>query len=346
MEWVSKDGARVLPMDDRSLCCAFSSLPRRHPWKAWVVSYSAQSSLLLLLLTGSIIAPRSGMLIERRLTPLAAIPSPLNHTPQPPRTKLIPPPLPSAEQPLPAKLNAPIEVVPAPTRHPLMPRASLPVPPASAYAPPIHTGVFSTGSSEVPTVNLRPQEVQTGGFGDPNGVPSSAKGNSRPNIAQLGSFDLPLGAGHGNGMGGTQSTRGIVDSAGFGSGIATGGDSGTGPNRGAVRPSGFANQQPVPAIPPRTAIPGSPILPVEIISKPKPVYTEEARKRGIEGEVVLEVVFKASAQIRVVRILRGLGHGLDEAAIQAATQIRFRPAQRDGNPVDTTVILHIVFEIA
>jgi TonB family protein len=90
----------------------------------------------------------------------------------------------------------------------------------------------------------------------------------------------------------------------------------------------------------------SPILPVEIISKPKPVYTEEARKRGIEGEVVLEVIFEASAQTRVVRVLRGLGHGLDEAAIQAASQIRFRPARRDGNPVDTTAIVHIVFEIA
>jgi TonB family protein len=344
MEFFSKDGTQVLPMEDRSLCCVFCSLPRKHPWKAWLVSYSAQSSLLLVLLIGSIIAPRSGMLIERRLTPLVATPPPVNHAPQPPRARLIPPALPSAEQQLPAKLNVLVEEVPAPPRRHLMPQASLPSPPASAYAPPIHSNVFSTGSSEVPTVNLRPHEVQTGGFGDPNGVPSSAKGNSRPNVAQLGSFDLPVGAGHGNGTGGTQGTRGVVESAGFGSGIATGG-SGTGSNRGAVRPSGFANQQPIPAIPPRTATTASPIVPVEIISKPKPLYTEEARKRGIEGEVLLEVVFQASAQVRVVRVVRSLGHGLDEAAIQAARQIRFRPAQRDGNPVDTTAILDIVFEI-
>jgi TonB family protein len=66
----------------------------------------------------------------------------------------------------------------------------------------------------------------------------------------------------------------------------------------------------------------------------------------IEGEVLLEVVFESSGKLRVVRVIRGLGHGLDENAIQAAQQIHFKPALRDGQPADSTAVLHIVFQLA
>jgi TonB family protein len=85
--------------------------------------------------------------------------------------------------------------------------------------------------------------------------------------------------------------------------------------------------------------------PVEILSKPKPVYTQEARNLRLEGEVSLEVVFSASGSVQVVRVVRGLGHGLDEAAEQAAAQIKFHPGTRDGVPVDTRATVHIVFEL-
>jgi TonB family protein len=88
------------------------------------------------------------------------------------------------------------------------------------------------------------------------------------------------------------------------------------------------------------------VKPAEILSKPIPAYTEEARKLHIEGEVLLEVVFEGSGAIRVVRVIHGLGHGLDEAAIKAAQQIRFTPAQRDGQPVDFNGVLHITFQLA
>ena len=67
---------------------------------------------------------------------------------------------------------------------------------------------------------------------------------------------------------------------------------------------------------------------VEVLVKPKPAYTEEARRLKIEGQVSLEVVFEAAGTVRIVRVIRGLGHGLDEAAEQAAQQVRFRPATR------------------
>jgi TonB family protein len=85
---------------------------------------------------------------------------------------------------------------------------------------------------------------------------------------------------------------------------------------------------------------------VEILSKPRPAYTEEARHLHVEGEVLVEVLFTAGGQLQVRRVVRGLGHGLDESALRAAQQIRFRPAQRDGAPYDSLALVHIVFELA
>jgi protein TonB len=85
---------------------------------------------------------------------------------------------------------------------------------------------------------------------------------------------------------------------------------------------------------------------VEILSKPTPAYTEEARLRHVEGEVLLEIVFSASGQVHVLRIVRGLGYGLDESAMAAAETIRFRPAERAGVAADSTAIVHIAFQLA
>jgi TonB family protein len=84
----------------------------------------------------------------------------------------------------------------------------------------------------------------------------------------------------------------------------------------------------------------------EILFKPRPAYTDEARRLQIEGEVLLEILFGASGEARVLRMLRGLGHGLDENAISAAREIRFRPARRGGADVDSSAVVHIVFQVA
>jgi TonB family protein len=88
------------------------------------------------------------------------------------------------------------------------------------------------------------------------------------------------------------------------------------------------------------------MTPAEIISKPVPSYTDEARAKRIEGEVLLEVVFEASGRLRVLRVVRGLGHGLDDSAVHAAEQIRFKPALKDGQPSDSTAVVHIIFQLA
>jgi TonB family protein len=85
---------------------------------------------------------------------------------------------------------------------------------------------------------------------------------------------------------------------------------------------------------------------VEILFKPHPVYTAEARGLQIEGEVLLEIQFAASGELRIIRVVRGLGHGLDESATDAARHIRFRPALHASVPVDSTAIVHIQFQLA
>lgn len=86
--------------------------------------------------------------------------------------------------------------------------------------------------------------------------------------------------------------------------------------------------------------------PVAILDKPRPSYTEEARQLKIEGEVLLEVLFAASGKAHVQRVIRGLGHGLDESAVRSAEAIRFRPAMRGGAPVDATAVARITFQLA
>jgi len=66
----------------------------------------------------------------------------------------------------------------------------------------------------------------------------------------------------------------------------------------------------------------------------------------IEGDVLLDIEFCATGQIRVMRVVRGLGHGLDEAATRAAQGMRFKPAQSNGRPVDVRTTVHIVFRLA
>jgi TonB family protein len=226
--------------------------------------------------------------------------------------------------------------------------------PDLAVGPKVPRAVVATnfgGSSARPTENKPARQVQTGGFGDPNGVPANPNSTGKgPVIAKVGSFDLPGGPGTGNGTGGSTGVRGTVASAGFGNGIAIQGEGGTGSSHGStgVRSANFGSVvQPAP-VPPRQqgATPVSKDTPVSLISKPMPTYTSEARQRKIEGDVELDVEFTAAGQVHVLHVLQGLGYGLDEAAVKAAESIRFSPARHNGQPVDAHGYLRIVFRLS
>jgi TonB family protein len=215
----------------------------------------------------------------------------------------------------------------------------------------VNTGQFQ-GSSVKPTVNAPISKVQTGGFGDPNGLKPSA--NSKPNgkliAATSGSFDMPIGPGQGNGSGGAKGIKGTVASADFGDGVATpsqGDGRRSGRGGAGVQSSGFGSQEVGPSTGHVQRVDsGPPTTSVEITFKPNPVYTDEARHLQLEGEVLLEVEFAANGQLHVNRVVRGLGHGLDEAAVNAANKMRFKPALRNGQAIDSTAIVHVVFQMA
>lgn len=209
------------------------------------------------------------------------------------------------------------------------------------------TDSFASGSSAQATLQKAPRDVQTGGFGDPNGVKGNSERKGLVQVASLGSFGAPAGPGEGNGSGGSRGARGTVASTGFGDGMA---GSGQGDHHrgggGTVAQAGFGGA-PAAASAPRARVEDKPaVTPVEITYKPQPVYTAEARQLRLEGEVLVQVMFAASGDLRIQQVVRGLGHGLDEAALQAARQIRFHPARRNGEPYDSVALVHIVFELA
>jgi TonB family protein len=208
----------------------------------------------------------------------------------------------------------------------------------------VHTGDFG-GSSQKATVSAAIAKVQTGGFGDPNGLPGAGRQGAKLYAAPVGSFDMPAGPGQGNGSGGAKGIKGTVASADFGNGVAT---APAGHSSGNVATGGFGSEQVVHSTGPKIAKPdsGPASTPVEITFKPNPVYTDEARSMKLEGEVLLEVSFSANGTLHVNRVVRGLGHGLDEAAVAAANKIRFKPALSSGQPVDSTAIVHVTFQLA
>jgi TonB family protein len=205
---------------------------------------------------------------------------------------------------------------------------------------------LNTGSAAPATVNLPVEKVQTGGFGDPNGLAGKGNPNKGTNINRLGSPALPGGPGYGNGTGGDKGVRGTVASTGFGNGIANPPASGGG-KRGTVQTTGFADATVASDAPKkRAAASDSPTSMVEILDKPRPQYTSEGRNQRIEGDVVLDMVFLANGSIQVNRVISGLGHGLDEAAVRAAQEMKFKPAKRDGQPVDFPARVRIEFRLA
>jgi TonB family protein len=330
------------------------------------MSLVIQIALAAFLVTAPLLFPRQ--LVPRAVYMVTSIAGPPLDIPAPPppkppamaKVKVQPPP-PAVEKPAPkpdlAKFFAPR--IEAPKPKPRQVVAELPKvndtfqpvklemasnQPARPREP-VKTGMMTGGSSAVPTIEKAVEKVQTGGFGDPNGVSGPNDPSKRANIGQFGNPALPQGPGYGNGTGGANGARGVVASTGFGNGVAI---PPSGGGRRTVQSTGFSNQNDqVIDAPKKKADDGQAVESVVILAKPKPAYSAEALKLNIEGEVLLDVIFPASGGVvHVNRVVKGLGHGLDESAIQAAQQIKYKPALSNGHPVDFPAVIHIVFQMA
>lgn len=91
--------------------------------------------------------------------------------------------------------------------------------------------------------------------------------------------------------------------------------------------------------------PGAGIEPPSLVREIKPLYTDDARRRGLEGDVLLEIVVRRDGSVGSLRVIRRLGGGLDERAVEAVRQWRFAPARRQGAPVDVIVEVSVEFKL-
>ena len=157
---------------------------------------------------------------------------------------------------------------------------------------------------------------------------------------------LPMTRTRTNGTGGKEGIRGTVASTGFGNGTAVPPPSGGG-KKGTVASAGFAATDTSTETPKKKVGASGPAdAPPDILDKPRPEYTAEGKSLKIEGDVRVDVIFLANGTVQVNRVVSGLGHGLDESAVHAAQQIKFKPAKRQGEPVDFPAVIRIEFRLA
>jgi protein TonB len=145
-------------------------------------------------------------------------------------------------------------------------------------------------------------------------------------------YSSSSGPGSGGGIG---TGRGTGVGSGTGAGVGPGSGGGMGGGSGGGIGSGVGPY-----------VPGNGVKPPEVLYKPLPYYTEEARKARAEGIVLIQAVVRKDGTVDSFKVIRGLGFGLDESAINTiATKWRFKPGTLNGRPVDVQANIEVTFRL-
>jgi periplasmic protein TonB len=155
-----------------------------------------------------------------------------------------------------------------------------------------------------------------------------------PQIAELRSLTL-LSVGDPNGVAGPPSS-GPGEGGGIGTSKGRGVGSGDGPGAGPGENGGTGGD--------KNRVGGGVTGPT-LIYKVDPEYSEEARKARFEGIVILEAIVRSDGLVDVVNLVRSLGFGLDQSAIDAVKKWRFRPATKNGKPVQVPLRVEVSFNL-
>jgi TonB family protein len=282
--------------------------------------------------------------------------------PPPPKVKVPPPPkLPPPPEPPKLQMEAPKIEMPKPKPEPkpiqmeakvALPEVKVAPKPAIILAPQPKAALTAAMPAQDNKVKPSTAPVH---LGQTFGATPNPNATRPATIAAIGN---PYGGMQGPAV----APHGVVGSTGIGNGLKSGsnagvvgkvasagipGATGTGNagSYGKVASAGIPAAATAVAVVPRAV--AEPISTnLEVISKPPVQYTAEARQLKVQGDVVLRVTFLANGQVIVQGVVHGLGHGLDEEARRVAEQIRFRPATRDGHPVDLTTTITITFQLA
>jgi TonB family protein len=254
----------------------------------------------------------------------------------------LPPPHPVAEsprkieeqlpKPQPAKPEAAHLETPAMPMMPSVPSAKV-ITPAQP-----RVGLFANEKQSAVATSDRAPAIKTGGFGDPMGVAVNPNASRPATIAAISKFES-------TGQGTAPPHAGLVATGGFGLGAGTT-PKGTGLGGGTVATGGFGSSGTSNSAAPEPRVQPAHFSPPEVLSEPRPQYTQEARQLRIQGEITLQVRFGVDGKVQVLRVVSGLGHGLDQEAALVAGQIRFKPALKDGQPTDHITYIHIIFQLA
>ena len=341
----------------------FGLLPvEKRPLGSFGVSLLVNGLICAAVLLLTISQVHEARVRERKLqlTYLAEQPKPY----VPPVIKVKMPPIPPIPKTEVAKIVPPKIVVPEPPKvEPMKVETKAPTIPVAAPRPVVQppapvVGMFHDSTpAPAAAVKVAPA-ARAAGFGDPSGAAPNPNANRPATIASVGGFGAANSADQG-----AAAHRGVVQGAGFGTGLGAGSPNGSAHgvvastgfgagtqaaslgSRGTVASTGFGSG--APAGPPAAVRVQQPVTTaIVVLSKPLPQYTSEAREMHIEGDVTLEVRFTATGEVEVLRVVNGLGHGLDEQAKLAAQRIRFKPATRDGKPVDQVSVIHVAFQLA
>ncbi len=207
-------------------------------------------------------------------------------------------------------IKSPLPVRRAARKAPVIRKISSPVPEVRPPTPPPAPKVDPPPAPPPPVVQA-PVVPKPADPVEAKGLPAPVV---EPPVASQGS-----GSGGGTGSGAGQ---GVGEGTGSGIGPGSGGGEGGGPYR-----------------------PGTGIEPPSLLREVKASYTDDARRRGIEGEVVLEIVVRRDGSVGDVQVRRGLDRGLDARAVEAVRQWRFAPAKRRGVAVDIVVEVAVEFAL-
>jgi TonB family protein len=332
-----------MPVKDTQRQASFGLLPEPEGRSASFITSMVVNGILLalLLLIGILVKPS---IVEHRFERAMLI---LPDTAPPPvKLKLATPKMPEPPKLPEVKLDAPKILMPKLEPKPDIKAAK----PAVILAPQPKAALMAAMPAQDSRVKPSTAPVH---FGQTFGATPNPNATRPATIAAIGN---PYG-----GMSGPSvAPHGVVGSTGFGNGLRSGSNSGiagkvasagipgaahaTQASVGRVASAGIPAMTAAVSAPTVTAAPV--VTSLEVLSKPAVQYTSEARQLKVQGNVVLHVVFTARGQVVVQNVVRGLGHGLDEEARRVAQQIRFRPATRNGQAIDTTTNITITFQLA
>jgi len=81
------------------------------------------------------------------------------------------------------------------------------------------------------------------------------------------------------------------------------------------------------------------------IFMPDPEYSEQARKKKINGTVVISLTVTVDGTTRDIKVVKGVGYGLDEKAVAAVSRWKFSPALKDGQPIEKEITAEVAFHL-